>query len=48
VLSLAFNLMSWGTALGAWIPGILYGYIATYRLALLLNVVIAWIASRLV
>jgi predicted MFS family arabinose efflux permease len=47
-LSIVFSVMSWGTALGAWIPGVLYDYTGTYQLALLLNVVIAWIASILV
>jgi MFS family permease len=48
VLSVVFSVMSWGTALGAWIPGVLYDYTGTYQLALLLNVVVAWIASELV
>ena len=39
--------MSWGVALGAWIPGVLYDYMGTYQLALLLNLVIAWVASGL-
>jgi MFS family permease len=47
VLSLVFSVMSWGTALGAWIPGVLYDYTGTYHLALLANVAIAWVASGL-
>ena len=47
VLSLVFSVMSWGVALGAWIPGVLYDYMGTYQLALLLNLVIAWVASGL-
>jgi hypothetical protein len=31
----------------AWIPGVLYDDMGTYHLALLVNVVIAWIASDL-
>jgi MFS family permease len=48
VLSLVFSVMSWGTALGAWIPGVLYDHTGSYQLALLVNVVIAWVASGLV
>jgi MFS family permease len=47
VLSLVFSVMSWGTALGAWIPGGLYDHTGSYQLALLVNVVIAWVASGL-
>ena len=47
VLSLVFSVMSWGIALGAWIPGVLYYYTGTYHLALLLNLVVAWVASGL-
>jgi len=43
----SFSVMSWGMALGAWIPGILYDYIGTHQLALLPNVVIAWITCGL-
>ena len=48
VLSVVFSVMTWGVALGAWIPGVLYDYTGTYHLALLLNVVVAWVASVLV
>ncbi len=48
VLSLVFSVMSWGTALGAWIHGVLYDYTGTYHLALLVNLVVAWVASGLV
>jgi MFS family permease len=48
VLSLVFSVMSWGTALGAWIPGVLYDHTGSYQLALLLNVIVAWVASGLV
>jgi MFS family permease len=48
VLSLVFSVMTWGTALGAWIPGVVYDYTGTYYLALLLNLGIAWVASGLV
>jgi MFS family permease len=48
VLSLVFGVMSWGTALGAWIPGVLYDHTGSYQLALLVNVVVAWVASGLV
>ena len=47
VLSLVFSVMSWGTALGAWMPGMLYDYTGTYQLVLLLNVGMAWVASAL-
>jgi len=48
VLSIVFSVMSWGTALGAWIPGVFYDYMGTYQFALLLNLVIAWVGSGLV
>ena len=48
VLSIVFSVMTWGVALGAWIPGVLYDYTGTYQLALLLNLAIAWMASGLV
>ena len=48
VLSLVFSVMTWGTALGAWIPGVLYDYTGSYQLALLVNVGTAWTASGLV
>ena len=48
VLSVVFSVMTWGVALGAWIPGVLYDYTGTYQLALLVNVVVAWVASVLV
>ena len=48
VLSVVFSVMTWGTALGAWLPGVLYDYTGTYQLALLVNVVVAWLASVLV
>jgi MFS family permease len=48
VLSLVFGVISWGTALGAWIPGVLYDHTGSYQLALLVNVVVAWVASGLV
>jgi predicted MFS family arabinose efflux permease len=47
-LSLVFSVMSWGMVLGAWIPGVLYNYTGTYHLALLVNLVVAWVASGLV
>ena len=47
VVSLVFSVMTWGTALGAWIPGVLYDYTGTSQLALLVNVVTAWTASGL-
>ena len=47
VLSIVFSVMTWGVALGSWIPGVLYDYTGTYQLALLLNLVIAWVASGL-
>jgi MFS family permease len=48
VLSLVFSVMTWGVALGAWIPGVFYDYTGTYQPALLCNLVIAWVASGLV
>jgi len=48
VLSVVFSVMTWGTALGAWLPGVLYDYTGTYQLALLVNVGIAWVTSVLV
>jgi MFS family permease len=47
VLSLVFSVMSGGVALGAWIPGVFYDLTGTYQLALLVNVVVAWVASAL-
>lgn len=47
VLSLVFSVMSGGMALGAWIPGVFYDLTGTYQLALLVNVVVAWVASAL-
>jgi MFS family permease len=48
VLSLVFSVMTWGSALGAWIPGAIYDYTGSYQLALLVNVATAWTASGLV
>jgi MFS family permease len=48
VLSVVFSVMTWGVALGAWIPVVLYEYTGTYQLALLLTVIVAWVASVLV
>ncbi len=47
-MSLVFSVMTWGTALGAWIAGVLYDYTGTYHLALLVNLAVAWVANGLV
>lgn len=48
VFGVVFGVMNWGSTLGAWLPGVLYDATGTYQYALLLNILIAWVASGVV
>ncbi len=48
VFGVVFGVMNWSTALGAWLPGVMYDYSGTYQNALLINVAVAWVASGIV
>jgi MFS family permease len=48
VFGVVFGVMNWGGTLGAWLPGVLYDATGTYQYSLLLNVLIAWVASGVI
>lgn len=48
VFGLVFGVMSWGATFGGWVPGLLYDRTGTYQSALVLNVLVAWVASGVV
>jgi len=48
VFGMVFGVMNWSSTLGAWIPGAMFDYSASYRSALYLNVMVAWIASGVI
>lgn len=48
VFGIVFGVMNWSSTFGAWVPGAMFDYTASYQSALFLNVVVAWIASGVI
>ncbi len=48
VFGVVFGVMNWSTALGAWLPGVMFDYSGSYQSALLINVAVALVASGMV
>ena len=48
VFGFVFGVMNWSSTFGAWIPGVLFDYSASYQSTLFLNVIVAWSASGVI
>lgn len=48
VFGVVFGVMNWSAALGAWLPGYLFDVTDSYQSALLVNILVAWVASGVV